>query len=106
MPEKTPTIVISASKPTVIPAQPPITFDRWWVRSLIVDAGDPTNVSATFRLQKYSVADDGSLIFSTVDPVINIPMTDVLNSPDPNVQQAVTSILTAVLVMGQQSGRL
>jgi len=96
---------IQASKPTITPPQPSFIYDLWWVKRIMVDAGNPANVVGHFILQKYATSADGSPQFSPEDIVI-LTVSDILHNPDPAVQQVVADLLSVVQTLGQKQGIL
>lgn len=104
-PEVIPLPILSLSTPIVVPAMPSITYKAWWVNSIRIRADDPANVVGSFQLVPYAVDQDGIIQFSLTGSIA-ITVEDILNDPDPDIQKAVSALLTAIQTLGQKQGLL
>jgi hypothetical protein len=99
---------LPASNPTTTPAQPARTYGHWWLKGLQLSAPAPLRPAAALvTLQKY--ADDGTLSPLPGD-TLTLPLADILSpamqSKYPQLAAAVGAVLTAVLAIGTDLGKL
>lgn len=97
---------IPATQPTIIAPVAGGTFNCWWIDIIHIDARDPANVGATVNLRKCFYDDAGSPVFSESAPTQTISYGDLLNDPDPDVQQATAALITAIVKKGMTAGVL
>lgn len=90
--------MIAATQPTVVSSTASATYGNWWVVSINIDAGNAANVQALVSMRKCFPNPDGSPNYSPVDPVVQFVVPQLLQDPDPTVQTAVSTLLSAVAI--------
>ena len=101
--------VIEATDATEVPATGVRVYDRWWVESLMINAGDPNGpVSATVRLRKYRRIDDGGRELSPADEPVTLDLPDLFAAAarDQHLASAIDAVLSAVHQLGRARGVL
>lgn len=100
-------MAIQATNPTIVPPTTGATYNLWWVYGVAITAADPGNVQAAVTLRKYRVLPDGvSVEFSPTDPPVQFTTTQIMQSTDANVQNAMAAIMTAVQALAQAQNLL
>lgn len=89
--------LIPASNPTSTAPLPSVVYDHWWIQSVRVDASDPTNVYADVKLVQVYFDPNGNAITGPDAHQVFFSISQIMQDPDPTVQNAITGLIQAVV---------
>lgn len=99
---------IDTSVPTIVPAQPEKTYDKWWVE-LHISGLDKAR--AVVLLRKYRIDENGANEYAPNEPTVTFVVDDVMadaatraGEGKPLLAQTASAILAAVVELGTERG--
>lgn len=101
---------IPATHPTVIPAQPSKTYDRWVISELnIAGTGIGNDIAGGyFRWRQHRQLDDGTYELGPPEASVTMPVPDIfaLAAQYPEVAQALDAVVAAAVKVATDRGLL
>jgi hypothetical protein len=101
------TASIPATTPVVVPPGPQLTYDRWWLTNLMVNAGDPNKpVSVMAALKRQATLPDGTKQLHPQAVTLSVPDVFAQAEKTPEVAAAISQLLAAITAIGKAQGVL